>query len=70
MDKYELTFHTKQNCKGCAFVKETKFAELDRSKLEAIKQLEQKLNVTLIAYELSPPHQANHEDTPIVINPS
>ena len=51
-------------------MKETKFAELDMNKLEAIKQLEQKLNVTLIAYELSPPHQAHHEDAPIVINPS
>ncbi|MEK5185058.1 hypothetical protein [Solibacillus sp. FSL W7-1324] len=36
----------------------------------AIKQLEQKLNVTLIAYELAPSHHNHHEDTPIVINPS
>ncbi|MER2030237.1 MAG: uroporphyrinogen-III decarboxylase [Solibacillus sp.] len=51
-------------------MEETKFAELDMNKLEAIKQLEQKLNVTLIAYELSPTHHAHHEDAPIVINPS
>ncbi|WP_339176404.1 uroporphyrinogen-III decarboxylase [Solibacillus sp. FSL R5-0691] len=51
-------------------MKDTKFAELDMTKLEAIKQLEQKLNVTLIAYELAPSHHNHHEDTPIVINPS
>lgn len=51
-------------------MKETKFAELDKNKLDAIKQLEQKLNVTLIAYEPAPSHQAHHEDASIVINPS
>ena len=51
-------------------MEETKFAELDLNKLEAIKQLEQKLNVTLIAYDLSPNHSNHHEDAPIVINPS
>lgn len=51
-------------------VEETKFAELDLNKLEAIKQLEQKLNVTLIAYDLSPSHSNHHKDAPIVINPS
>ena len=51
-------------------MEETKFAELDMNKLEAIKQLDQKLNVTLIAYDLSPTHHSHHEDAPIVINPS
>jgi len=52
------------------FVEETKFADLNRDKIGEIKKLEQKLNVTLIAYDLSPSHQAHHEDAPIVINPS
>lgn len=56
--------------KDVIIVEETKFAELDLNKLEAIKQLEQKLNVTLIAYDLSPSHSNHHEDAPIVINPS
>lgn len=51
-------------------MEETKFAELDLEKIGEIKQLEQKLNVTLIAYELSPSHHTHHEDAPIVINPS
>ena len=51
-------------------MEQSKFAELDMNKLEAIKQLEQKLNVTLIAYDLTPSHQTQHEDAPIVINPS
>lgn len=51
-------------------MEETKFADLDHDKIGEIKKLEQKLNVTLIAYDLSPSHQAHHEESPIVINPS
>lgn len=50
-------------------MEETKFAELDVDKIEAIKQLEQKLDVTLIAYDV-PNNSFQHEDKPIVINPS
>lgn len=52
-------------------MKDTKFAELDHEKIGEIKQLEQKLNVTLIAYDISPSSNlTQHEDTPVVINPS
>ncbi len=52
-------------------MEEAKFAELDNEKLKEIKQLEDKLDVTLIAYDLSASkNQTYHENAPIVINPS
>lgn len=52
-------------------LKEAKFAELSHEQIDEIQQLEQKLAVTLIAYELfaigSHTNQGNNSD---VINPS
>lgn len=52
-------------------MKATKFAELKNEQLDEIKRLEEKLDVTLIAYNLLAPeintHNRNNND---VINPS
>lgn len=53
------------------FLEDTKFAELDQKQLAEIKQLEEKLDVTLIAYNLSTANNTpTNGNNPDVINPS
>ena len=55
----------------CFFMEDAKFAELDNEKLNAIKHLEEKLDVTLIAYDiLASKNQIQNGNSPDVINPS
>lgn len=53
------------------FLKAAQFAELNHEQLNEIKSLEEKLDITLIAYELSLPEITSHnENKNPVINPS
>ena len=53
------------------YLEDAKFAELDNEKLNAIKHLEEKLDVTLIAYDISGSNsQIHNANSPDVINPS
>ncbi|WP_318245214.1 uroporphyrinogen-III decarboxylase [Solibacillus faecavium] len=53
------------------FLEDAKFAELNNEKLSAIKQLEEKLDVTLIAYDITGSNShIQNGNSPDVINPS
>ena len=50
---------------------ETKFSELGHEQIDEIKQLEEKLGVTLIAYDHFPTERNTpYGNNPVVINPS
>ena len=52
-------------------LKETKFSELGHEQIDEIKQLEEKLGVTLIAYDNFPTESNTpYGNNPVVINPS
>lgn len=52
-------------------MEQTKFAELNHEQLKEVKQLEEKLDVTLIAYDSSVlVNQNQFGNTPDSINPS
>ena len=57
--------------KDVILLKETKFSELAHEQIDEIKQLEEKLGVTLIAYDNFPTESNTpYGNNPVVINPS
>ena len=57
--------------KEVTFLKEAKIAQLDVEQLKEIKQLEEKLDITLIAYDISASgSQTEFGNSSDVINPS
>ena len=58
-----------ENCKGCGLLKNTKFAQLTLEEIEEIIKLEEKLDITLIAYDRFTTDDLN-EPTDQSIDPS